>query len=187
MNTKTGLGWDEETYSFTTSEEHWVSLEEVSNCNFQQLTFHTFFSVSKFGIALFSPLQKCVNESLNQRNKLYADFKQPYSYYIYHKLSSILFGNHATGSCAQLLARLCPLTSHIIQEPLLLETERERLWRQHPMVGTPRDSVLEADEEDVYYVPPIPKAVRGKRLATSLRTSGEQEGTRGSKSTWDLG
>ena len=41
----------------------------------------------------------------------------------------------------------------------------------------------QGDEDDVYYVPPVPGAVGGKRSASSLGTSGEPEGTRGSKST----
>lgn len=44
------------------------------------------------------------------------------------------------------------------------------------------EAVLEVEEEDVYYIPLVPEAVGGKRLASSVRTSGEQEGTRGSKS-----
>lgn len=35
MNTKTGLGWDEEGHHFTASEEHWASLEEISYSNLQ--------------------------------------------------------------------------------------------------------------------------------------------------------
>ena len=41
----------------------------------------------------------------------------------------------------------------------------------------------QGDEDEVYYVPLVPGVVGGKRPISSLRTSGELEGTRGSKST----
>ena len=51
------------------------------------------------------------------------------------------------------------------------------------MSPNPASMGVQGDEGDVYYVPPVPGAVGGKRSASSLGTSGEPEGTRGSKLT----
>nr|XP_027063947.1 uncharacterized protein LOC113690309 [Coffea arabica]XP_027063948.1 uncharacterized protein LOC113690309 [Coffea arabica]XP_027063949.1 uncharacterized protein LOC113690309 [Coffea arabica]XP_027063950.1 uncharacterized protein LOC113690309 [Coffea arabica]XP_027063951.1 uncharacterized protein LOC113690309 [Coffea arabica]XP_027063952.1 uncharacterized protein LOC113690309 [Coffea arabica]XP_027063953.1 uncharacterized protein LOC113690309 [Coffea arabica]XP_027063954.1 uncharacterized p len=123
-------------------------------------------------------------QNLVQTNSSYADFKKENSCYWYDRLTPLLLGRHATGSRAQSASEVVPSEPpHRERANTSASSRKGKRKASSSMSPNPASMGVQGDEGDVYYVPPVPGAVGGKRSASSLGTSGEPEGTRGSKLT----
>ncbi|XP_071916418.1 uncharacterized protein [Coffea arabica] len=122
--------------------------------------------------------------NLEQTNASYVDFKKENSCYWYDRLTPLLLGRHATGSRAQSASEVVPSEPPRRERSNTAAKNRKGKGQaSSSRVPTPVNVPAVEDDDDVYYVPPVPGAVGGKRSASSLGTSGEPEGSRGSKST----
>ncbi|XP_071902510.1 uncharacterized protein [Coffea arabica] len=122
--------------------------------------------------------------NLEQTNASYVDFKKENSCYWYDRLTPLLLGRHATGSRAQSASEVVPSEPPRRERSNTAAKNRKGKGKaSSSRVPTPVNVTAVEDDDDVYYVPPVPGAVGGKRSASSLGTSGEPEGSRGSKST----
>ena len=122
--------------------------------------------------------------AFHQTNASYVDFKKENSCYWYDRLTPLLLGRHATGSRAQSASEVVHLEPPRRERINSASKSRKGKGKaSSSRVPTPVNVPAVEDDDDVYYVPPVPGAVGGKRSASSLGTSGEPEGSRGSKST----
>ncbi|XP_071904586.1 uncharacterized protein [Coffea arabica] len=124
----------------------------------------------------------CLSTFVDQTNSAYVEFKTENSCYWYDRLTPILLGKHATGSRAQSVSELIPPESPRHQRAnTSARSCKGKGKASSSRASNPRDTGEQRDEDDVYYVPPVPGAAGGKRPVSSLGTSGEPKGTRGSK------
>ncbi|XP_071906720.1 uncharacterized protein [Coffea arabica] len=125
----------------------------------------------------------CLSTYIDQTNSAYVEFKTENSCYWYDQLTPILLGKHVIGSRAQSVSEIVPL--ELPRRQWANTSARSCKGKGNASssrASNPGTRANKGDEDDVYYVPPVPGAVGGKRPVSSLGTSGELKGTRGSKS-----